>query len=342
MNFCQDIMRGSRCEFHLYRINDLSYDNWPMVKQRSFYIKIASITALVGNLLLASLKIWAGLYAGSLAVLGDGFDSSMDVLIAIMTLFVSGMIAKPADRGHPWGHGRAETVATAILSMVLFFAGGQLILNSIEQLVAGSKTDIPGKAALVATFISIAGKVFLSWAQYFFGKKADSAMLRANAKNMASDVLTSVGVLIGLGCTVIFNIGAIDLVAAILVGIWIIKNAIGIFLEANAELMDGATGNESYRVLFDAVRSVPGAGNPHRTRMRRIGGYWDIDVDIEVDPALTISQAHEISSKVENAVKSRIDHIFDIMVHVEPRGNRQAEVFGLTEKSVSADKPDSV
>jgi len=310
--------------------------------QRSFYIKIASITALVGNLVLASLKIWAGLYAGSMAVLGDGFDSSMDVLIAIMTLLVSGMIAKPADRDHPWGHGRAETVATAILSMILFFAGGQLILKSVDQLIAGTKTDIPGSAALVATFVSIAGKIFLSWTQHFFGKKADSAMLRANAKNMATDVFTSVGVLIGLGFSVFFHIGAIDLVAAMLVGIWIIKNAIGIFLEANAELMDGATGNDSYRMLFEAVRSVPGAGNPHRTRMRRIGGYWDIDVDIEVDPALTISQAHEISSKVEKAVRSRIDHIFDIMVHVEPKGNKQAEVFGLTEKSVPAEKPGSV
>jgi cation diffusion facilitator family transporter len=302
-----------------------------MTDDRSSIIRIASVIAIVGNSLLAAMKIGAGLYADSLAVLGDGIDSSMDVLISVMTLIISGVIAKPADKTHPWGHGRAETVATLFLAMVLFFAGGQLILSSIRHLVAGTKTEIPGIAALVATIISIAGKILLAWSQYLFGKKANSAMLKANAKNMASDVLTSVGVLIGLGATILFNIRIIDLIVAILVGLWVIKNAVGIFLETNTELMDGATNDESYRLLFEAVHSVPGAGNPHRTRMRRIAGFWDIDLDIEVDPSLTITQAHEIASKVESAVKARIEHIFDIMVHVEPAGNKQDEVFGLTE-----------
>ena len=300
--------------------------------KRSSIIKLASITALIGNLVLALLKIAAGLQAKSLAVLGDGIDSSMDVLISVMTLIVSAVIAKPADKSHPWGHGRAETVATALLSMILFFCGGQLILNSGQRLIAGEAIAVPGGLALIATIISVAGKILLAWSQYLFGKKAGSAMLKANAKNMAADVLTSAGVLAGLGFSMFFNIGAIELVTAALVGVWVIKNAVGIFLEANKELMDGATADESYRLLFEAVRSVPGAGNPHRTRMRRIAGFWDIDLDIEVDPLLTIQEAHDIASKVENAVKSRLEGIFDIMVHVEPAGNKQAEGYGLTEE----------
>jgi cation diffusion facilitator family transporter len=253
-----------------------------------------------------------------------------------MTLFVSSVIAKPADKGHPWGHGRAETVATAILSMILFFAGGQLILSSLERLIAGVKTPVPGGIALAATVVSIIGKILLSWSQYLFGKKADSAMLKANAKNMAGDVLTSAGVLIGLGCSILFNIGSIDLFTAALVGIWVIKNAVTIFMEANKELMDGVSGDESYRLLFEAVRSVPEAGNPHRTRMRRIAGFWDIDLDIEVDAKLTIGEAHEIASRVEKAVKERIEGIFDIMVHIEPAGNKQVEGYGLTEDHIDS------
>ena len=304
-----------------------------MTKNRSSIIRIASVTAITGNLLLAVLKISAGLYAGSLAVLGDGIDSSMDIVIAVMTLFVSSVIAKPADKNHPWGHGRAETVATALLSMLLFFAGGQLILNSLQNLIAGTKSEVPGTFALIATIVSIAGKIFLSWTQYLFGKKAESSILKANAKNMAADVLTSIGVLIGLGFSIFFNISAIDLLVAILVGLWIIKNAISIFLETNVELMDGNKDDEFYRLLFEAVNSVPEAGRPHRARMRRIAGFWDIDLDIEVEPSLTIAQAHEVANKVENAVKNRIDRIFDIVVHIEPKGNEQVEVFGLTEKS---------
>lgn len=300
-------------------------------QKRSVIIKIASITALIGNFILAALKIGAGLYAGSLAVLGDGIDSSMDILISVITLVVSVIIAKPADKAHPWGHGRAETVATALLSMILFFAGGQLLLNSGQRLITGATTEVPGTIAMIVTIISIVGKIILSWSQYLFGKKTNSAMLKANAKNMAADVITSAGVLIGLSFSMLFKIGAIDLVTAILVGLWVIKNAVSIFIEANAELMDGSVHDKSYKKLFDAVRTVPEAGNPHRTRMRRIAGHWDIDMDIEVDPALTIKEAHDIANKVEKAVKDNIEGIFDIMVHVEPAGNKQVEGYGLTE-----------
>jgi divalent metal cation (Fe/Co/Zn/Cd) transporter len=95
--------------------------------------------------------------------------------------------------------------------------------------------------------------------------------------------------------------------------------------------MDGGSGKEFYRAVFEAVHSVPGAGNPHRARMRRIAGLWDIDLDIEVDPALTIQEAHAIASHVEQAIKGRVEGVYDIMVHVEPAGNRESEGFGLRE-----------
>ena len=300
-------------------------------KNRSSIIRIASLIALIGNFLLAALKISAGMYAGSLAVIGDGIDSTMDILIAVMTLIVSAVIAKPADKGHPWGHGRAETIATSLLSMILFFAGGQLILSSVQRLIIGSESEVPGTFAIIATIISIAGKILLAYSQYLFGKKINSAMLKANAKNMTADVITSAGVLTGLIFSIYLDIGAIDLITAILVGCWVIKNAVSIFIKANTELMDGSAGDKYYQLLFDAVRSVPEAGNPHHTRMRCIAGFWDIDMDIEVDPSLTVKEAHEITCKVEKAVKDRLEGIFDIMVHVEPRGNNQIEGFGLSE-----------
>ena len=115
-------------------------------------IRIASLTALFGNTLLAAVKIGTGIYAGSLAVIGDGIDSSMDVLIAIMTLFVSRIISRPADAGHPWGHGRAETVATTLLSCILFFAGAQLIINSGREIIFGAEREVPSMPALIVTF----------------------------------------------------------------------------------------------------------------------------------------------------------------------------------------------
>jgi cation diffusion facilitator family transporter len=305
-------------------------------ENRALFIRAASFAALFGNLALGALKIGAGIRGNSLAVLGDGIDSSVDILIAVMALVVSRVISRPADRDHPWGHGRAETVATALLAFLLFFAGAQLILSSLANLILGEVRDLPGRSAVIATLISVAGKIVLALVQYYFGKKADSPMLRANAKNMTGDVLLSAGVLAGLGLSIRMETAAIDSATAILVGVWVIRSAVGIFTEANLELMDGSTETESYLAVFDAVHSVEGAGNPHRTRMRRIAGLWDIDIDIEVDPGLTVSKAHRIATQVEMAIKERVEGIYDIMVHVEPAGYRHpdAEGFGLDETAI--------
>ena len=306
------------------------------IQRKARLIKAASLTALCGNTLLAAVKIASGLRAGSLAVLGDGIDSSVDVLIAIMSLIVARIISRPADKDHPWGHGRAETVATALLSCILFFAGAQLILNSGRAIILGEQREVPSGIALAATVVSIGGKLILAWTQYLFGKKAASSMLKANAKNMLGDVILSAGVLAGLGLSMFFKIGIIDSAAAVLVGLWVIKSAVGIFIEANTELMDGGSEKESYQAVFEAVRSVEEAGHPHRVRMRRIAGLWDIDIDIEVPPNKTVIEAHWIAYKVEKAIKERVEGVYDIMIHVEPSGNLEDEGYGLCEESFEA------
>lgn len=314
------------------------------VRERASMLRRASLVALFGNLTLAVAKVIVGLAAGSLAVVGDGIDTSVDVLIAAMQLFIAGITARPADAGHPWGHGRAETVGTAGLSFLIFFTGFQLILRSVADLLGGVEREVPEAAAIVVTLVSIAGKLLLAINQYRMGKKSGSALLSANAKNMAADVAISVGVLAGLMFSRLFNIGSIDSAAAMLVGLLVIRAALGIFIEANAELMDG--GNltdmkEQYRAVFEAVHSVPGAGNPHRTRIRRIAGFLDIDIDVEVDGSLSVRDAHVIATQVEDAIRRRLENVFDIMVHIEPAGDSSSvenEAYGLSEKTVDGQR----
>lgn len=307
---------------------------------RGALLRRASLIALFGNAILALAKIGTGIWAGSLAVLGDGIDSSTDVVIAALSLFVAGVVARPADSDHPWGHGRAETVATTALSFILFFAGGQLILSGLGKLFRPEPLRIPDPAALFVTAASMAGKGFLAWTQFRYGRKADSAMLRANGKNMAGDIAISGAVLAGLFLAVAANIPAADPVAAVLVGMWVIRNAFGIFREANLELMDGNADTSLYGLLFEAVRSVPGAGKPHRARMRRIAGTWDIDLDIEVDGDMTVRDSHEVAGAVERQIRARVDNVLDIVVHVEPAGasgsdfHEGGEGYGLDEGSL--------
>jgi len=297
-------------------------------------VKIAAYTALAGNVVLAALKIAMGFYAKSGALLGDGIDSSVDVALSVMTLVTFRFVASPADTKHPWGHGRAETVATAFLSFVLFFMGAQLVFTSGSKLISGELAEAPSMVGAIAALISIAGKALLAWSQNALGKRAGSALIRANAKNMLGDVMISLGVLAGLAISAATGSGVADAVFAILIGLWVVKTAVGIFLEVNLELLDGSGDMGPYRTIFDAVNSVEGADHPHRARMRRIAGFWDIDLDIEVDPRLTVSQAHNIALRVEREIKLRLENVYDIMVHVEPRGEgeKEEEEFGISEE----------
>jgi cation diffusion facilitator family transporter len=191
--------------------------------------------------------------------------------------------------------------------------------------------------AIVVTLASIAGKLLLALNQHRLGKKSNSKLLLANAKNMAADTVVSAGVLAGLICSKLFSMGQLDSIAAILIGIWVIRTAAVIFIGANAELMDGGAIKEQYCALFEAVHSVSGAGNPHRARIRQIAGFFDIDIDIEVDGQLSVQAAHNIATQVENAIRSRLENVFDIMVHIEPAGDSSSvenEAYGLSEKNV--------
>lgn len=306
-------------------------------KERNRIIKLASHIALWGNAALALFKIIAGLLAGSLSVLGDGIDSSTDVAIAAMSLFVSGIISRPADHQHPFGHGRAETIATTVLSFVLFFAAAQLILQTIATFIQGRVRPVPGSIALFATLVSVLGKFFLAINQYRLGKKSSSPMLLANAKNMRNDIVLSISVTLGLVLSKILNAPIIDPIVAFLVGLWILKTAYDIFMETNLELMDGSEDTQLYQGIFEAVHNVPGAENPHRVRMRCIAGAWDIDLDIEVDACLSVKEAHDISTQVEREIRKKLERVFDIVVHIEPAGceiHNSKEVWGLTEKEL--------
>lgn len=302
---------------------------------RSNLVRKAAMIALFGNLALALAKLATGAITGSLAVIGDGMDSSTDVLIAIMTLAIGVYIKQPSDKEHPWGHQRAETLGTMVLAFIIVFAGSQLFESAFRQLREGTASEIPEATALAVTAFSVLGKLFLAFSQFRLGRKCGSAMILANAKNMMNDIILSVSVFVGLGASMAFKLPFLDPAIALVVSLWVMKSGVGIFREQNLELMDGNADDALYRTLFEAVKTVPGAGNPHRARIRKMASMWDIDLDIEVDGKLTVSEAHNIAERVEDAIMKRIPEVYDIMVHVEPEGDADhTEQYGLSAKDV--------
>lgn len=295
----------------------------------------ASWISIFGNAFLALMKITLGLISGSLAVVADGIDSSSDIATSVITLFTAKLLSRPPNVRYPYGYEKADTIASKALSFIILFAGIQLAISTIGRLFHPQVTEPPEMLAIYVTIVSIIGKLALSLYLFRTGKTASSSMLLANARNMQNDVIISVAVLIGLIFTFILNMPVLDSVTALLVSIWIIKVGLQIFLESNTELMDGMKDPVLYCELFRVVKLVEGAKNPHRVRLRKIGNLTMISMDVEVDPEITITAAHEIARKVENIIKESLPNVYDIVVHIEPYGNEEEnEKFGLKERDI--------
>ncbi|MDR2910213.1 MAG: cation diffusion facilitator family transporter [Bacteroidales bacterium] len=290
----------------------------------------SSYFSAAGNLILSVAKIVIGILSGSLAVISDGIDSATDVLISFVMIFTAHIVNRPPNRKYVYGYEKAESIATKILSLIIFYVGIQMLVSSIQSFFSYQTKVMPAFIAIYVTVFSIFGKLVLAWYQYRQGKKINSSMLISNAVNMRNDVLISVSVLIGLCFTFILKMPILDSVAGLIVSIFILKSSVGIFMDSSVELMDGVKDESVYQKIFEAVDMTHGASNPHRVRSRQIGNLYLIVLDIEVNPAITVKEAHDIVETVENNIRQMIENVYDIVVHVEPFGVcNKNEKFGI-------------
>jgi cation diffusion facilitator family transporter len=302
------------------------------VESRDKILIRASWVSTIGNTVLSAAKIIIGFTAGSLAVLGDGIDSATDVVISIVMICTAQIMKRPPSKKFVYGFDKAEGIATKVLSLVIFYAGIQMLISSVQSIFSSEPKEIPAAIAIYVTLFSIAGKLLLSMYQYRQGRKINSSLLMANAANMRNDVIISVGVLAGLAFTFVLKLPVLDSITGLVVSIFILRSAISIFLDSYVGLMDGVKDTKIYDMIFEAVEKVPGAGHPHRVRSRMIGNLYMIALDIEVDPDITVSQGHEIAEAVEKSIKDAIKEVYDIVVHIEPAGKpHSGEKYGVEE-----------
>lgn len=302
------------------------------IKRNQKLTNRVSITAVIANVLLAIVKVSVGLIFNSMAVLADGVDTTTDILTSSTVLISSLISRKPPDREHPYGHQRAENIGAKVISFVIFYAGISLLIESVKRLINGQYNVLEGFIPLIAAILSVAGKTFLFTIEYSTGKKTKSQAMVAEAKNMRNDIIMSCLVFVG----VILNklgLAWIDPLVSVVMSFIILKVAWDVFEENAHELMDGLYENEMwiYDRVFDVCKAC-GAYNPHKVRIRKIGGKFDIDMDVEVDGNMTVRQAHEITKCIRKRLSDSKD-IYDVVVHVEPEGNNEKEPYGLSQNS---------
>ena len=297
----------------------------------------ASCGSIIGSGRRCGAKLVGGAISGSFAVISDGIDSASDVAISAVIAVTAKIMEKRPNTRYAYGYAKAESIATKILSMAIFFAGGQMLFSAVERLFSSEPREMPGMIAIYVTVASIVCKLLLSLYQTSVGRKTGSSMLIANGINMRNDVIISLSVLAGLFFSFVLKMPVFDAITALLVSCFIIRSAIRIFMDSNVELMDGVKDTSVYQKIFDAINSVDGVSNPHRVRSRSIGGKYMITLDVEADGDITLSQAHALANKVEENIRSSIPEVYDIVVHLEPHGTCPEDVYGVKEDGCAPD-----
>lgn len=295
----------------------------------------ASWVGIVVNGLLAFFKLLISFITGSMAILADAIDTSTDIITSILTLVAAKISNRPADESHPFGHERAETIVTKVVSLVIIYAGFQVLIGAVQSLFNRNFLIERPYLVLWISLISIVAKYGLYKYKYSAGNKTKNSSLVADALNMRNDILTSFSVLIGIIFYLSFDLLWIDSVVAIIVSIFIFKVGVEMFIETSDEFMGSSKElGEIYYNILDAVEKFDEAYNPHKIRVRKAGYVYFVELHIEVDEHMTVKEANNVASEIEKELKEKNPYIKDVIIHVEPLGNKEEEEFGFDKNSI--------
>lgn len=292
-------------------------------EQRVKGIYRTTIIGSVVNLLLVVCKFIAGFLGRSTAVVADAVHSLSDLLTDIVVLVFVRISGKPADEDHDYGHGKYETLATAIIGIALFAVGVGILVESIEKIVAvvnGAVLPRPSLLAVIVTLLSVVSKEALYWYTIKMGRKYNSQAVVANGWHHRSDAFSSIGVLIGIvGAMVLGDKWSVlDPIAAAVVSVFIVKVAIDLVKPCVDELLERSLPNDIEQQIEQIILSVDGVTSPHHLRTRRIGNNYAIEVHIRMDGNLTLHEAHRITSAVERRLKEQFGEGTHVGIHTEP------------------------
>ena len=256
-----------------------------------------TVMGSIVNFLLLVFKFFAAFFGHSAAMLADAVHSLSDFVTDIIVILFVRISAKPEDESHDYGHGKYETLATAIIGILLLVVGFGILwsgVSSIYRFLQGGSLQEPGILALAAALISIVSKEVLYRYTVFKGKKLNSQAVIANAWHHRSDALSSIGTAIGIGGAILLgpHWRVLDPIAAVVVSFFIMKVSI--------------------RLLIPCVDS------PHHLRTRRIGSYCAIEVHVRMDGKISLEEAHRTATEIENKLKEMFGRGTHVGIHVEP------------------------
>lgn len=293
--------------------------------QRYRAMRNVSIVGAVGNVLLAGLKVLFGFIAQSQALIADGLHSLADLATDAMVIIAARHSNQAADEEHPYGHARIETAFTVGLGAVLILTGLGIIFDAGQRLLDPDSLLTPTALALVVAVVSILMKEALYHYTLRVARRINSTLLKANAWHHRTDAISSLVVLIGVGGTLL-GFAALDALAAIGVALMIIRIGWSQTRRAIEELIDTGLEPERVAAIHSAITNVEGVRDLHMLRTRRMGGEALVDVHVQVNPRLSVSEGHQIGEHVRTKLVKSIDEVSDVTVHIDPEDDAQSHL----------------
>lgn len=301
--------------------------------QRAKEAQKVTIVGIVVNVILAIGKFFAGWLGSSTALIADAVHSLSDLATDAVVLVSIRIASHGADEDHPYGHGRAETIGTAIVGGVLVFVGIALVTGVAEKLLEGSLLT-PTWPALVGASASIILNEGLYHYTVRVGRKHDNETIIANAWHHRSDSLSSIAALIGVGGAMM-GFPILDPLAAIVVVYMIVKVGWEIATGAVQELMDTTAPPEKLDEIRSIITKVDGVRRSHELRTRRVGADLFIDVHILVAPYITVSEAHNIAETVRESLKKAAG-VTDALVHIDAEDDIHYKIVDIDRVKMEA------
>lgn len=283
----------------------------------------ATWIGIIANIFLTILKGVFGFLANSKALLADALHSASDIVGSIVILFGVKVAVKPPDEEHPYGHGKAETIASIIVAFLLILVGVEISISAVKSIISG-EVVIPKPTALVIIVISIVIKEALFQYKYRLGKRVNSIALISEAWHHRSDAFSSIAALIGIAASIIgnrFDIGFLvysDAIASIAVAFIVIKMGYSLAKESSLMMMEQVL-DPSHVAQFEAtIYHNPNVRKVDKIYARTHGRYVVLDVRISVDADLTVEQGHTITKEVKQALILEHEDVHDAIIHLNP------------------------
>lgn len=273
--------------------------------------------------MLTAIKIIAGIVGKSGAMIADGIHSLSDLASDIVVLIFVPIAGRAKDKNHQYGHGKFETLATLVVSLILMFVAIKLVTNSTKSIISALSGNIlpkPGYIALAAAIISIVSKEILYQYTALVARRTNSSVCKANAWHHRSDALSSIGSLVGIGGAVILGNRwtILDPVAAVIIGLMILFVAIKMAKAPIEELMEKSLDEETEKEICNVILATEGVQNMHNLKTRRNGQSKIIDCHIRVKRTISIVEAHDIATNVEKNLKHKFGNETQTSIHIEP------------------------